>query len=837
MDSSRRDEDFVPRLVKEMITDVMGHKEINAMQMQCLRLLIEARGNLAIFAPSGSGKTDLVIMYLMHRIAQKEYGIVVYMSVRDDRFDKALRSLQDRQGNLTLRTKLSDSLYFSPDMCYVFSVDPKSVNHCSYAWMGNGVCARMDVLMIDDLDIMDEDISSHVELIVTRVKMINHKVRKENPIRTIILSDMIENRENVAKWLDIPEAPVFGEELRNPKVDVRVFGYDSPDNIWSFERHLDEKLVGILASFGRDRRVIIFCCSDESSKRTASMLIGRYCLVRCSDESVLRIHDKNLAFCIRYGISFIHSKSSEHDRKEILRLFGNQVSILCTTLTNLKKHFGFCQLSCDLVVIKGTNGMVVEDGGWRTYSRCELLEMAGRLCHPSVVVFMTHLYDVDFVTSIVFHRRKFQSKQISSISPANLAREIALRSVCTVEDLDYWAQSTLSFLETTSPEALRFSSVLALHDLLRNGILYQTDSALSPTPLGRIWSRHDISYSTLFESLDLSPPYHDEKLLDFVSSNCQGTASFQCTKAQYRLDIMANDPALKFGPYSNAQQKRAKVMLDYWMTHGMIEDTDLRHEFRKIRHNALSILSFLTDLMIERQSFSGTSAALTLKKCVTIGIWENSQKLFSQVQTISTELSLTLHKEGYRSFDQLRTLSSDDLEAITEHRLGWAQDIIYQISTIPNFKLSSTQQNNRLVVTIENTALHPQSSDVVILVASNDSIISHQQIHVDSSRQTVELELEVERRNLTIRLIDCRYVGVDMTILWQPEQSSDTKANVTEDNREMMKTRHTTTRVSLDAPLPFHLDWEGEFKPEKVEEILADNPHRSLGVVGKDGEK
>lgn len=79
--------------------------------------------------------------------------------------------------------------------------------------------------------------------------------------RYIAISATIQNIEDVAQWLAVPQEGlfVFGEELRPVKLTTIVKGYPTGKTDFLFERRLNDHLSGVIAEHSQGKPTLIFC--------------------------------------------------------------------------------------------------------------------------------------------------------------------------------------------------------------------------------------------------------------------------------------------------------------------------------------------------------------------------------------------------------------------------------------------------------------------------------------------------------------------------------------------------------------------------------------------------
>jgi len=103
-------------------------------------------------------------------------------------------------------------------------------------------------------------------------------------IRFIALSATVPNSGDLAIWLgrsaQDQNTPAreehFGEEFRPVKLEKHVYGYNSPQNDFIFEKTLLEKLPEVVQKHSSGKPVMVFCPTRKSCSTTAKLLAEKW---------------------------------------------------------------------------------------------------------------------------------------------------------------------------------------------------------------------------------------------------------------------------------------------------------------------------------------------------------------------------------------------------------------------------------------------------------------------------------------------------------------------------------------------------------------------------------
>ncbi|CEI90137.1 hypothetical protein RMCBS344292_04467 [Rhizopus microsporus] len=168
----------------------------NVMQSKCLVDTFYENNNLAISAPTGSGKTVLLELSIIRTLLNSGTDSkIIYMAPTKSLCSERAKDWEKK---------------FKP-----FGIECK----------------------IDEVHILNEKRGAVLETCVSRMKTVN------NQIRYIAVSATAPNLNDISTWLNAKPI-VFSEEYRPVRLDRFVYGYpQKEDNVFLFDRKLDWKLI------------------------------------------------------------------------------------------------------------------------------------------------------------------------------------------------------------------------------------------------------------------------------------------------------------------------------------------------------------------------------------------------------------------------------------------------------------------------------------------------------------------------------------------------------------------------------------------------------------------
>ena len=346
------------------------------------------------------------------------------------------------------------------------------------------ILARIGLVCIDEVHLLRENRGACLEGIVARLKLLQHKHRREAEavessssfaappppivgLRFLALSATVVNVQDIARWLGDDCVPyLFGDEYRPVPMRYHVHAYPPMSNPFHFERSLDTRVVDVLSRYSaspRDAQLrlpsLIFCNTRKATSHTARMLIQETDL-RCLSSLLVPsaahaqelqrlangLQDGELKTCVRKGVGFHHAGLDVRDRSMVEKAFiASQLLVVCTTTTlalgvNLPAH---------LVVIKSTQ-YYQHGKGWVEYDTSAVLQMTGRAGRPQfddegIAVVMCSdpqkpLYE-RLVGGLLPVESTFQSQLIE-----HLNSEVVTSAIVCMDDALAWMQHTFLYV-------------------------------------------------------------------------------------------------------------------------------------------------------------------------------------------------------------------------------------------------------------------------------------------------------------------------------------------------------------------------------------------------------
>ncbi|KAH0788811.1 DEAD/DEAH box helicase family protein [Histomonas meleagridis] len=775
------------------------------MQSKAFDIIMNDDSNVLLCAPTGCGKTVIAeLAFVRSMIQHEKHCLMLYVSPLRSLCQEKVRSWQPRfeKCGLVVQEYTGDSSVTFPSSLVtdtLLCTTPEKLDLATRSWNKKiEVFFNLSLLVVDEIHMLGDPRGAVLEAIISRILFIsdrNNELYQNPPIRIVALSATVPNYEDVAQWLRVPfknlEKTIFNDDVRETKLHVKVFGYNSASNDWMFENTLTPRVSSIIKQYSDNKPVIIFCCTRKSCEKTAAKLVADFHMKTNINESC--VNDKKLAEYLKCGVGFHTAGLSNSDRTIVEQLFlRGTIKFICTTSTlaqgiNLPAH---------LVIIKGTKHY--NENELQEYNSSQILQMAGRAGRPQfhdegICVIMTEKKNIKKYESVVNNTMSIESSLLNNLAE-HLNAEIALNFINDQSDAITWLTSTYMYIRVQkNPLYYHLNDSSKVHEFLQQlcmkhlNLLYKNkfinmnqDGVIQPLQVGILCSQFGLMINTMihFNKADKLESLSD--VLTLLSSASEFLDFIVRQEEKHKLRVMSVNPLLRFGIHSSddsnffTPETKVFLLIDTILSQGKIDDWSLSQEFSRIKRTAERLLSCLFQLQIYKKSFIGTENTLILSKCITKQMWENNTtKQIQQIKKIGDVYSKKLQAGGFENINDLRTIQSYQIEKLTNHRFGWGIPIIEEIAQIPNYVISiqTDERPDELCINIRNLSEKDPTSPfhkAHILVGSDkdDQLIAYYPInhvvgHLHSTFR-VEIPKGFTSSDIIVKCIDSEFLGIDI---------------------------------------------------------------------------
>ena len=642
--------------------DAFGFEEFNRMQSATLPAILERDDNVVVSAPTASGKTAIAELAICRTLDAGGTALFVAplraltneKESEWERFEELGYSVYVVTGERDLnirRAERADILVMTPE-----KADSATRKHDSSRY---SFVTDVDCCVIDEVHLLDSQKRGAVlEVMISRLR------RLCDP-RVVALSATMPNVEDVADWLDAPDACTFqfGDDYRPVPLHSSVETYATGDNAFQNKyRRLYRALDLAQPHIEDGGQSLVFVASRQDTVRAAEkardVLAERDIEINARGDYDLHtdaqdLRNDTLRQSVVDGVAFHHAGLSRDDKDAVEAWFKQgKIQLLFSTST---LAWGV-NLPARCVVIRDTK---LHDPleGEVDMSPLDVLQMLGRAGRPGYddtgyAHVVSEGKDTETYRRLLRDGKEIESRLAAELD-SHLNAEIALGTIRDLDDVMDWLQTTFYYVRAQSaPDQYRFGGKLrervrkTLQELVDAGFV-ETDDELrvEGTALGRLASKFYLRLDTAerFKSLaDAESQRSDADVLEAVAT----ATEFDSVSA--RRDERDAVRAVLGPEGDELDPGNRKVLAILRASMDGNTPSELRSDAWVIRQNALRLLAALREFL---DRFAGPRAANVARRVearVENGIAADAVGL-TAIDGVGKGRGVTLAKEGLQT--------------------------------------------------------------------------------------------------------------------------------------------------------------------------------------------
>ncbi|GAB6028693.1 ATP-dependent DNA helicase MER3 [Chamberlinius hualienensis] len=807
----------------------------NAVQSTVFSDIYNSNKSAVICAPTGSGKTvllELAIVSLLQRTITIDDNIkIIYMapikalcSERWEDWKQKFEPYGLQCVELTGDTEADDYTIFQK--ANLIFTTPEKWDSATRRWHNSRNLVEMiKLFLIDEIHVVyDESRGATVEAVISRMLTTSACSSNNSGIRFIAISATIPNVEDFANWFEstgkLAVSYKLSDDLRPVKLRKEVLGYYCSEK-WTdfkFDLNLNYKLSSVIHTYSDGKPTLVFCSTRKGVVQTASTLSAefKYRLSTELKEKLIKIanisiKDHKLKEVISCGVGFHHAGLETQDRKTVEQLFTNGSLLVLTSTSTLAMGVN---MPAHLVIIKNTSSFVA--GSYVEYSSTQILQMIGRAGRPQ--------FDTT-ATAVIMTKESLKAKydnflggnevvesQLHKRFAEYINAEVVLGTITDLSVAMKWIQSTFFYIRVLkNPEfygvtasdnkdkveagikEMCLKELNALHDA--NIIeMNNNNYCIKSTEYGRLMARFCISLDTTQKFLKLKG---SETIIDLISliSTCKELSDILLrTSDKKTLNALNNDkelPTIRYGLEGKIRSREMKINCLIQAAFGClhIQDLTLNQEIMKIMRIGQRLSKFLYEIVYlnSKQDIKLLVACVTIAKCFSAKLWENSFYISRQLDKIGISMATALVNSGLTTFEKILQTNPRQLELIVNRHPPFGNYIREAVANLPKFDIRVEQSEKYFAGSAEIIvhlilSNHIESKrdgnfhHVVIIGDRDGNVVFKQKLVYKTIFQNCNVwskQLTVVRAQkgdeLTVYLINDHYVGLDTIQKFTPK--------------------------------------------------------------------
>jgi len=751
---------------------IIKYPNLNKVQESCFDLLFYTNENSLITAPTGSGKTLLFEISLARIIKEnfnftkntfnkKNFKIIYIAPIKslcqEKSFDWKIKFSQNPL-NLNILEFTSDNEYINftqLNEANLILTTPEKFDVLSRKWKKiPEFFLEITLLLIDEIHLLNEENrGATIEAIVSRMKLISSLKRFKNSFienfRIIALSATMPNIYEIAEFLNVKKSglKIFGEEYRPVKIERIVLGYQrgKNQNEYMFEKYLDYRIANLIQNYSEGKSSLIFCQTQKGTINCAKQLVNDFNLGKLTSISSLltkedkkklenlsiKISNKNLSQCIKYGIAFHNGGLNSNDRNLIENNFKeNLIKIICTTSTLAQG----VNLPARLVIIKSTNCYRGNKIGYSEYNKIEIDQMIGRAGRiqfekKGIAIIMTEKEKVEKFSELSYSLIESHLKE-NIVEHINA--EISSGIIVDVESALNWVKNSFMYIRmknnpgkfgikiklnnNKNEEVLNFLKDMILkifNDLKLIGLIEfdeHNNLKVFPKKLCKKMSKNYVKFDTMkqiYLNLEKEKNYCitgeqiEENIIEILSKSkefLKYSSKMEERKIlnQLNKDVL-NGIKYKLKGSIDTNIKKSYILIQSEISGIILENWELRRQQNEISQISQRILKCIRGFFKKNDNCKGYIISLILQKCLLNQMWSESELIMKQLPKIGEKLAKCFVKANYKNFGKLIELNNPRLiENICNKNPPFGNILLDEIKSIPkiNFKYDISKYTN-----------------------------------------------------------------------------------------------------------------------------------------------
>ncbi|KAL0208533.1 hypothetical protein P9112_011120 [Eukaryota sp. TZLM1-RC] len=701
------------------------YPSLNTVQTTTFSKLFETDNNVVVSAPTGSGKTTLFEFALLRMLEIHGPNKVraIYIAPIKALCQERVTDWKEKFSKLKLKVfevtgdSGEDSLATKSGLVVT---TPEKIDFVTRRLRGTSF-HNVNLVIIDEVHHLNEPKRGPVlEAVISRLKL------NSSP-RFVAASATIPNINEVGSWLGAESSSifVFGEEHRPVPLEKVVIGVPSKNNnAFVFDKFLDYKLFDLISKYSPTKPVLIFCSTRKSAQAAASKLSSDAHGFFTSGSSkpqltslAGQIQDKHLATVFLNGIATHSAALSHSDRSVVEKGFlDGIIRVVCCTST---LSIGI-NLPCFCAIIKGTNYYNPATSSQKEYTTLSILQMIGRSGRPqfdtsAISVILTTPDRTNYFSRITSGQETVES-QLSEHLTEHLNAEVAAGIITNMNAAVLWVKSTFFYqrLQIHGQETVQLEQMISqeIQKLIDVSLVKWVDSnSFTSTELGKIASKHYVSFATISDCLALSSSSTLHDLLLMLADSDELNGHVLRNNEKRDLNSVIHEDFVIFKPSTPKVKTTADkiVLLLQCAAFGFSFDSwSLRSDMQIIQQKMTKLLKTIAELFLAQEGldlgrFRFVKEIYLIAKALEKSVWpppnsKNHQSTgeLKQIQGVGPAISNLLNNSGIYTLKQLAQTDPRRVEFITNRNAPFGSKLVNAAKQVPDFELNIVKSSRKM---------------------------------------------------------------------------------------------------------------------------------------------
>ena len=711
---------------------VFPYKTLTRIQSRVFPTAFYKPDNLLVCAPTGSGKTNVAMLAMLHEIGLHRADGAVDLGAFKIVYIAPMKSLvQEMVGNfgrrlaplgVTVRELSGDVSLTKAQLAetQVIVTTPEKWDIVTRKVGDKAFAQLVKLVIIDEVHLLHDTRGPVLEAIVARY--IRYVEQSKEHVRIVGLSATLPGYEDVAAFLRVKPEHIFAFDnaYRPVPLEQTFVGVTERSSVKRYNMMNELTYQKVVADAGV-HQVLVFVHSRKETAKVAKELrdmaverdtLDRFMRDASGSRAVIKaevehVVDADLRDVLPYGFAIHHAGLPRSDRTRVEELFADgHVAVLVSTSTlawgvNLPAH---------TVIVRGTQVYSPERGCWTELGPLDMLQMVGRAGRPQYdteghgIVITSH-DRLQYYLSLLNHQLPIESQLIAAL-PDVLNAEIVLGNVHTLADAADWLAYTYLYVcmlrepatygvgadEAQRDKTLYQRRVDLAHSaatLLDRAHLIQYDrktGAVQPTDLGAVASHYYVSYRSMLRYNEaLKPTLGDIDLFRLFSLSCEFEHIPVRKEERAELERLLEKVPVPVKEAVDDPAAKINVLLQAYISRVSLAGLALSADMVYVSQSAARIARALFEVVLRRGWAQLAERTLALCKMIERRMWL-SQTPLRQFASLPPEVLHHLDRQCV-DMDHLYQNTSQELGAlVAAPQLGYT--LFRHVHAFPRCALS-----------------------------------------------------------------------------------------------------------------------------------------------------
>jgi len=647
-----------------------GYRELTRIQSEVFHCAFETPENMLVCAPTGSGKTIIALLTILHRMSlhRKKNGEfdltkfkVVYIAPMKALVSEIVGNFTKKLGRYGIQIReLTGDMQLTKQQIQetqIIIATPEKWDVITRKAGDRAYLELVKLIIIDEIHLLHDSRGPVLESIVART--IRTIEQTQELVRIVGLSATLPNYSDVAALLRVKAGSGlfhFDNSFRPVPLQQQYIGVTEKKAVRRMilmNEIVYEKVMERAGKF----QMLIFVHSRRETIKTAKAIkemalakdeLGKFVKEDSQSQIILqseaeKAQNADLKELLPFGFAIHHAGLSRLDRELVEDLFNDRhIQVLVSTATlawgvNLPAH---------TVIIKGTQIYSPELGKWVEITPQDVLQMIGRAGRPGKDtegegIILTSYQELKFYLSLFNTQLPIESQFISQLAD-QMNAEVVLGSIMNLRDAVTWLGYTYLYIRmlrapTTygisldeiedDPLLIKRRTDLAHSAALlldkHNLIKYDRKSGhFQVTALGKIASHYYIKYPTIATFNEHIKP--NTGIIElFKIFSLSNEFKYIPIREEEKIEIQKLMESVPI-PIKGSQDEpstKVNILLQAYISRFKLDGFALNADMVYITQSAGRIMRGLFELFLKRGWAQPAETALNLAKMIDKRMW------------------------------------------------------------------------------------------------------------------------------------------------------------------------------------------------------------------------